>query len=201
MSRSEALSKFVKLKISKRQLVSRVGGKLKLTRSIFTTKKVHPNSAFLDRFFSILKKTSGVEFQSDAVSLVVVRQSSLEYALIANKFHQTLPGAHIQSIERVENPILYLQYSLRKLQMKNDHHVVDERLLFHCTKPDFIGSICEHNFNWRLLAASSYRGCSDCGGVTFFPNAASAENYFAEYSQCDRVMFLAKVRLSQNQGL
>ena len=66
------------------------------------------------------------------------------------KFNSTLGGVNILTIERIQNPVLYQSYMVRKKQMDKDTGGNSERQLFHGTDSKNINHINTQGFNRSL---------------------------------------------------
>ncbi|KAL5006405.1 hypothetical protein ScPMuIL_015211 [Solemya velum] len=111
-------------------------------------------------------------------SLVSVEAGSEEYVKVALNFHATMefPKSDIVKISRVQNPILWRYYSVKKLEMvqDSDGHAVDERELFHGTNSSVVDAICRRGFDWRV---SGKNGTSFGQGSYFAVEAAYSHQY------------------------
>ncbi|XP_033104169.1 protein mono-ADP-ribosyltransferase PARP12-like [Anneissia japonica] len=119
--------------------------------------------------------------------------NSEEYRKIQKMFQATLPGVNITKIERVQNETWWDSFSRQKevMMKKNPNKPVDERLLFHGTKPEIVQDICRDNFDFRL---SGTRVGAIYGQGAYF---ASTSKYSDSYAEADRYsikkMFVARV--------
>ena len=71
---------------------------------------------------------------------------SPEYQDVKVKFHAT-GGVNILSIERIQNPLLYQSYMVRKRKMDEDTGGDNEKQLFHGTEARNINRINTQGFN------------------------------------------------------
>ncbi|XP_071100391.1 uncharacterized protein [Haliotis cracherodii] len=116
------------------------------------------------------------------VNLVIMalEPESDEYVEVAVNFYSTLafPSADIVKISRVQNPILWKYYQLKRTEMihENDGHQVDERQLFHGTNSSVIEAICKKGFDWRVCGK---HGCV-YGQGSYFAKAASYSHQYTE---------------------
>lgn len=83
---------------------------------------------------------------------------NFEYQMVANAFTSTMPPPgstdgivwnSIIKIERVQNPMLYAQYSARKKAMDNPN----EKKLFHGCPSSVVTNICQQGFNRSFAGA------------------------------------------------
>ena len=82
------------------------------------------------------------------VHLVQLAPGSSEYQDVVRKIQSTARGINVQKIERVQNPLLYQSYLVRKQKMDQDHPGGNnERQLFHGTQHSNVKSINTHGFN------------------------------------------------------
>ena len=97
------------------------------------------------------------------VSVVLLLSSSKEYQDISKNFKATLRGEQgvIQKIERIENPILYRQYSFAKdvLAAKRAKEISArtatlELELYHGTREDAVQHVIDNGFN-RIYAGTA----------------------------------------------
>lgn len=86
--------------------------------------------------------------------LVVLEPGTTEYIDVAFKFHETMkfPIADIVKISRIQNPILWQYYNVKRSEMiqENDGIDVEERRLFHGTQSSVVECICKKGFDWRV---------------------------------------------------
>ncbi|KAL3842806.1 hypothetical protein ACJMK2_020790 [Sinanodonta woodiana] len=87
--------------------------------------------------------------------LVTLEPESEEYLQVVLKFHQTMvfPIYDVVKVTRIQNPILWRYYSVKKMEMLSDNEGfggVEELQLFHGTVSSVIDSICKKGFDWRL---------------------------------------------------
>ncbi len=87
----------------------------------------------------------------DSVQLV---PGSREYQDVSSKFHSTLPRENIVKIERIQNPLLYQSYMVRKKKMDKDTGGNSERQLFHGTDGKNINKINALGFNRTLCGVN-----------------------------------------------
>ncbi|XP_044264578.1 protein mono-ADP-ribosyltransferase PARP12-like [Tribolium madens] len=128
----------------------------------------------------------GAEMHNPYV-LRTVNKNSLEFSRVEGIFNQTARGLEISILQRVENPYLLGQYSLKKKKLSDKYGFVRELSLFHGTRQIYIDGICKSNFDWRRCGNS--RGHKFGRGVSFAPEVS----YARHYTFGDNVMFLSKV--------
>ncbi|XP_068943447.1 protein mono-ADP-ribosyltransferase PARP12 [Petaurus breviceps papuanus] len=121
--------------------------------------------------------------------------SSGEYLKVQEQFCRTMRNYTILKIERIQNPALWEVYQWQKDQMKksNGGKEVDERFLFHGTKPEYVEAICHQNFDWRI---SGLHGTSYGKGSYFARDAAYSHHYSQSSLKC-QLMFLARVLVGE----
>ena len=80
--------------------------------------------------------------------LVALKAGSTEYNNVEKKFNSTMTK-QIISIQRIQNPVLYQQYAVRKKKMdkQNPLGCQNECWLWHGTSPDTIDKINTQGFN------------------------------------------------------
>ena len=114
---------------------------------------------FID-FLTIVEKPSGwdkmptdVNGKEVAVHLVTLKNSSQEYKRVESQFNTTMrvgsQYSQIQSIQRLQNPILYGQYVARKKEMdkRNPSGHQNELWLWHGTGSNVLNNINTQGFN------------------------------------------------------
>ncbi len=84
------------------------------------------------------------------VQSVKLAPGSEEYQDVMVKFFSTLGDANILKIERIQNPVLYQSYMVRKKQMDIETGGNSERQLFHGTDAKKINHINTQGFNRSL---------------------------------------------------
>lgn len=72
---------------------------------------------------------------------------SSEFQSVARKFQKTAGSVAIKSVERIQNPLLYQAYQLRKQKMDKDNRGNNERQLFHGTASGNVKKINSQGFN------------------------------------------------------
>ncbi|KAJ8960269.1 hypothetical protein NQ318_003994 [Aromia moschata] len=128
-------------------------------------------------------------------NLVTLNDNSREYIIVESLFDETMTKCYtVDKIRRVENPYLYAQYQLKRIQKLNKYPSLQEMELFHGTEEKNISSICKNNFNWRLSGSSV--GHRFGRGVSFSPSSTYSSHYPPEddFDFCyTRIMFVADV--------
>lgn len=86
--------------------------------------------------------------------IVEVMPGSESYLDAVIMFHNTMnaPRAEVVRVRRVQNPILWQFYSVKRRQMLNEigSEELREMKLFHGTSNSVVDAICKSNFDWRL---------------------------------------------------
>ena len=76
--------------------------------------------------------------------------NSQEYREVSDHFYATAQNVSITSIERIQNPLLYRTYVLKKENMDKVNGGNTERRLFHGTSSESITPINKQGFNRSL---------------------------------------------------
>ncbi|XP_065836494.1 protein mono-ADP-ribosyltransferase PARP14-like [Oscarella lobularis] len=136
------------------------------------------------------------------VSVVLLLSFSKEYQDISKNFKATLRGEQgvIQKIERIENPILYRQYSFAKdvLAAKRAKEISArtatlELELYHGTREDAVQHVIDNGFN-RIYAGTA--SGKRFGAAVYFAKESRVSHYYARVNaQGEKRMFLCKVLL------
>ncbi|XP_046572660.1 uncharacterized protein LOC124280722 [Haliotis rubra] len=130
------------------------------------------------------------------LAIMALEPESDEYVEVAVNFYSTLafPSADIVKISRVQNPILWKYYQLKRTEMihENDGHQVDERQLFHGTNSSVIEAICKKGFDWRVCGKHG----SVYGQGSYFAKAASYSHQYTEKVSGHRSRMMAIRTLS-----
>nr|KAG5702367.1 hypothetical protein BaRGS_002149 [Batillaria attramentaria] len=109
---------------------------------------------------------------------VPLKPDSEEYIEVAIRFHTTMtfPQADVTQILRIQNPIMWKYYSLKRLEMvqENDGLSVEEKMLFHGTKCSVIDAICRKGFDWRVCGK---HGTAYGHGCYFARDSIYSHNY------------------------
>lgn len=123
-----------------------------------------------------------------------VDQCSTEYKDIVDAFHSTASRGEfiVRKIKRVCNLFLLAQF-LVKESYKSSTRSITTCNRFHGTKPSNINSICQTNFNWRMLGCYGMRGNKFGNGVSFSPGACYASRFPRNHNTRERVMFVVKI--------
>ncbi|XP_078378802.1 uncharacterized protein LOC144661949 isoform X2 [Oculina patagonica] len=119
--------------------------------------------------------------------------SSAEFNDVEQLLRKTMNHlAVIESIERVQNPLLWEKYCRNKETMiavaALNQHQVNEKSLFHGTSPRSVEAICANNFDPSLHRRYKF------GKGTYFAVNASYSHYYASRDiDLSQFIFLAKV--------
>ena len=86
------------------------------------------------------------------VHLIPLTAGSPEYNTVESQFNKTMAKGNnnqIVSIQRIQNPVLYHQFMVRKKEMekRNPSGYQNERWLFHGTTSDALDHINTQGFN------------------------------------------------------
>ena len=81
------------------------------------------------------------------VHTVRVASHSSEFQRVVQEFKKTAGAVAITKIERIQNPLLYQAYQLRKQKLDRDSGGNNERLLFHGTASRNVKKINSQGFN------------------------------------------------------
>lgn len=125
------------------------------------------------------------------VSYRELHWSDDQFRKIENLIHN--PTIIIDSIIKVDNPLLMNAYYRKKEEKLKEFNGVEEHLLFHGTKDNNVESICKYNFDWRLYGKNV--GHKFGKGVNFSINAKYASAYTDPNSYV-KVMIIAKVLIA-----
>ena len=94
--------------------------------------------------------TNGIEKHVHLVPLIA---GSPEYNYVESQFNKTMRKGlsynQIVNIQRIQNPVLYHQYIIKKREMdkRNPPGHQNEQWLFHGTSPDTLDKINTQGFN------------------------------------------------------
>jgi hypothetical protein len=127
------------------------------------------------------------------LKLVPLLNSSMEYNRILNALLKSMPIV-VQRIARVENIDLWEAYYRKRDTMQRrcrEGKQVRERSLFHGTLPEYVGSICKQNFDFRL--SGGQHGTAFGYGNYFAVSAARASNYCMKDENGSKHIFMCKV--------
>ena len=78
---------------------------------------------------------------------VRLARHSSEFQSVVQEFQKTAGAVAISRIERIQNPLLYQSYQLRKQKMDKDNGGNSERQLFHGTASRNVKKINSQGFN------------------------------------------------------
>lgn len=81
------------------------------------------------------------------VHTVRLPSHSSEFQNAVQAFQKTAGSVAITSVERIQNPLLYQAYQLRKQKMDKDNGGNNERQLFHGTASGNVKKINSQGFN------------------------------------------------------
>lgn len=119
-------------------------------------------ASFCDNFFSFfVEENQGIPLPDnwkpmtswEKVLNVPLDPASLEYQDVLRKFRATAFGINVLKIERVQNPLLYRSYMVRKQAMDKSQFCNNERQLFHGTDGKNITAINTQGLNRSLCGA------------------------------------------------
>ncbi|XP_060605425.1 protein mono-ADP-ribosyltransferase PARP12-like [Ruditapes philippinarum] len=116
-----------------------------------------------------------------------------EFAEVEKHFKNTLSQCEIGCIKRIQNPLLWEHYTLKKREMesKGGQGSACEQHLYHGTKPDLVDLIAFDNFDFRI--AGSRVGALYGDGAYFATTAKYSDLYASAGDNGYKVMFVAKV--------
>lgn len=126
------------------------------------------------------------------IKLVKLNQQSSEYSDLNEIFKETLPNAVIDSIDRIQNKLLWKKYDdcLRRLKEQYNTNSIEERLLFHGTRTNdpllIYGG--DSSFDMRY----SQQGMWGKGNY-FAVNASYSDNNYAHIVGNSRQLLVAMV--------
>ena len=78
------------------------------------------------------------------------------------------------------------------MEKKNPKGKVDERQLFHGTRPDYVDAICRQNFDFRLSGQTSG---TRFGKGSYFALTAKYSDCYTDHN--NRIMFMVKVLVGE----
>lgn len=112
------------------------------------------------------------------VHTVRLAPHSSEFQSVVQQFQKTAGAVTITSIERIQNPLLYQAYQLRKQKMDKDNGGNNERQLFHGTASRNVKKINSQGFNRNFSGVAHGRqrlikALFSALGVPFFKRSAS----------------------------
>lgn len=130
----------------------------------------------------------GAEYSCESLSSI-----SVEYKNTEKRFQDSMDKSHkIVSIQRVQNPDLWIQYKQKKDRMaKKSGKEPEERQLFHGTNPSTVEAICQQGFDWRMCG----KNATFYGKGSYFASNANYSHCYSKHgvSRGNKQMFLAKV--------
>jgi len=119
------------------------------------------------------------------ITKITVDAGSPEFNIARDLFRGT-----IKSLERIENPYLWLMYQLKSVECRQLFNSTEKRL-FHGTNIANIEPISRNNFNYRL--AGTAVGTVHGKGVYFSPDSSTS----MQYSKNGNCMILARAQQGQ----
>ncbi|KAI0241416.1 hypothetical protein LSAT2_027767 [Lamellibrachia satsuma] len=115
---------------------------------------------------------------NEEMKTVDIVQGSYMHQRLLTMFHRTMhtPRAKVVRIQRVQNPVLWQFYSVKRKQMMRINGVdgLLETYLFHGTSKTVVEAICKNNFDWRLCGR---HGTAYGKGSYFARDASYAHKY------------------------
>ncbi|XP_078475957.1 protein mono-ADP-ribosyltransferase PARP12-like [Lampetra fluviatilis] len=132
------------------------------------------------------------------ISFVELVNTTSEYNEVATLFKNTLgqPSINILNVKRVQNLELWDAFQRKRewMRKKNGGVEVEERKLFHGTRPEHVAPICQQNIDWRLRGAHGTR----FGEGSYFARDASYSHAYSHKGRkgtapASAAMFLARV--------
>ncbi|XP_028941467.1 zinc finger CCCH-type antiviral protein 1, partial [Antrostomus carolinensis] len=126
---------------------------------------------------------------------VEISNTTAEYNKIKQLFHQTMKNYTVLKIRRIQNPSLWKVFQWQKEQMKRENggKEVNEKLLFHGTKINFVEAICVHNFDWRICGSNG----TNYGKGSYFARDASYSHAYCQPAVRTNIMFVARVLVGE----
>ncbi|XP_068752249.1 uncharacterized protein [Montipora capricornis] len=130
--------------------------------------------------------------KEEPLHLVSLLRESEDFRRIKDKFLESLSNKmNILSIERIQNPSLYVPYMARKQSMDEKNGTLDNELqLFHGTKYESVKAINLQGFNRSLCGQN---GAAYGDGVYFAKQAFYSRGYSKKGPRGECYMYLAKV--------
>ncbi|XP_044841818.1 uncharacterized protein LOC123348363 [Mauremys mutica] len=128
------------------------------------------------------------------VRLVELAKGSEEYREVAEGFKRTAPGYCILNIQRVQNRVLWVSYCWQRrwMEEKNPPGELNERLLYHGTRPENRRSIQEIGLRITCRKVGIYGQ-----GLYFAAEAARSADYAKPDAHGHRFMFQVRVLTGQ----
>ncbi|ELU05154.1 hypothetical protein CAPTEDRAFT_33318, partial [Capitella teleta] len=127
-----------------------------------------------------------IEVGSGTYTFVEVDRGSPEWSTLSNKFRKTMPNERVREIVRIQNEELWEAFSWKKKWMQKDLTDVNEKLLFHGTRKEYVDAIAQQGFDWRISGLSV--GTKFGKGSYFARDASYSKNYTDS-----RQLFLVRV--------
>ena len=81
------------------------------------------------------------------VHTVKLQSQSSEFQSVVQMFTKTMNSVTVKRVERIQNPLLYQAYQLRKQKMDKDNGGNNELQLFHGTAYNNVKKIISQGFN------------------------------------------------------
>ncbi|CAG9858482.1 unnamed protein product [Phyllotreta striolata] len=171
---------------------------------------VNRNPQMLTEFLKTFSQLDNVQLNCSDIELINnpdqrypytlenLQSSCREYQFVASQFSSTNKSFYtIQSIHKVFNPYLILQYKLKRLELEyNEKKKPVQVLLFHGTPASNLDNICKLNFNWRLPG----RHKNELGQAVYFATNAYYATHYGDDGP-NKVMIVAKVLIGgYNKG-
>lgn len=125
-------------------------------------------------------------------SLVELSSSSMEYLTLKTNM---LLHKSVSRIVRVESPLLYGQFLLKKAEYESRGIPVRLTELFHDTAESNIDSILTTNLDWRRVVRCKYGR-----GVSFSPYTSYANRQSSRSNGRDRAMIVADVLVGEKHS-
>ncbi|XP_069740986.1 protein mono-ADP-ribosyltransferase PARP11 isoform X2 [Narcine bancroftii] len=125
--------------------------------------------------------------QDKPYQLFPLHNTSNEYQEVAKLFGQTMDQNRIKQVQRIQNLDLWEFYCRKKvhLQKMRNGLEVNERLLFHGTRNEFVEAICLQNFDWRINGAHA----TVYGKGTYFARDSSYSSSYCHVDEKSEMTF------------
>ena len=92
------------------------------------------------------------------VHTVRLAPHSSEFQSVVQEFQKTAGSVAIMSVKRIQNPLLYQAYQLRKQKMDMDNGGNNERQLFHGTASENVKKINSQGLNRNFSGVAHGKG-------------------------------------------
>ncbi|XP_060522153.1 protein mono-ADP-ribosyltransferase PARP12-like [Cylas formicarius] len=158
--------------------------------------KIEKDSKMLTELFHALnvpEEMLEVSQNGEIFSLRHLEKKSSEFKSVRSMFIAHLKNDQkiyfsVESVNKVLNPFLFAQYSLKLRKKKEQFSKCTQSTVFHGTNSSAVIPICQYNFDWRKVRSQHFGK-----GVYFAKHVTYASHYGIDEDSDVRIMIVTNI--------